>query len=134
MAIQPLILIVDDESHIVHVLSVKLEKAGFRVACAMDGFTALQASLDDVPDLIITDYMMPLLNGRDLCDSLLRNDVTRHIPVIMLTARTHSITPQDTQATNIKALIGKPFSPREVLHKVYELLGMTPQSEIAKAS
>jgi DNA-binding response OmpR family regulator len=134
MAIPPLILIVDDEPHIVHVLSVKLEKAGFRVACAMDGHTALQDSLNETPDLIITDFQMPLPNGRDLCHALLRNESTRHTPVIMLTARSHSINTDETQPANIKAVIGKPFSPREVLGIVYELLGINPASEIAKAS
>ncbi len=134
MANPPLILVVDDESHIVHVLSVKLQKAGFDVLCAMDGQAALESASTDVPDLVITDYMMPLLNGGELCDALLHNDKTRDIPVVMLTARSHNISECDAHATNIKAMIGKPFSPREVLKKVHELLGMTPGSEVAKAS
>jgi len=134
MAKPPLILVVDDESHIVHVLSVKLQKAGFDVLCAMDGQAALQSALQDTPDLIITDYQMPLLNGSDLCEALLHNEATRSTPVVMLTARSHSISESDAHATNIKAMIGKPFSPREVLKKVHELLGMAPGTEVAKAS
>ena len=134
MAIPPLILIVDDEPHIVHVLSLKLENAGFRVACAVDAHGALQASLNQTPDLVITDTQMPLLNGRDLCDGLRCHETTRHVPVIMLTARSHSITAGDVRATNIKAVIGKPFSPREVLNTVFELLKTTPTTEVATAS
>ncbi len=134
MAKPPLILVVDDGPHIVHVLSVKLQKAGFDVICAMDGQEALQAAFHSPPDLVITDYQMPLLNGRELCEALLKNESTQHTPVIMLTARSHSISYEDANTVNIKAMIGKPFSPREVLNKVHELLGMTPGQEVAKAS
>jgi len=134
MATPPLILVVDDEPHIVHVLSVKLRKAGFDVLCAMDGQAALASALEHSPDLVITDYQMPLLNGGGLCDALLHNKTTRDTPVVMLTARTHSIGEHDSHRSNIKAVIGKPFSPREVLKKVHELLGTTPGWEAAKAS
>jgi DNA-binding response OmpR family regulator len=133
MANPPLILIVDDEPHIVHVLSVKLQEAGLGVICAMDGRSALELALESTPDLVITDFQMPLLNGRELCDALLDNESTRLTPVVMLTARSHSISVDD-QAMNIKAMIGKPFSPREVLKKVLELLDLNPGTEVAKAS
>ncbi len=134
MAKPPLILVVDDEPHIVNVLSVKLQKAGFDVVCAMDGQAALESAFKATPDLVITDYQMPRLNGWELCDALARNESTRSTPVIMLTARSHNISEDDARAINIKAMIGKPFSPREVLNKTYELLGMTPGTEAAKAS
>lgn len=134
MAKPPLILVVDDESHIVHVLSVKLQRAGFRVVSTRDGRDALSRAIDESPDLVITDYQMPFLNGLELCAGLQDNDRTQHVPVIMLTALSHHIDGDAAPPTNIKAMIGKPFSPREVLKKVHELLGMSPGMEAAKAS
>ncbi len=134
MAKPPLILVVDDESHIVHVLSVKLQRAGFRVVSARDGRDGLACAVEEPPDLVITDYQMPFLNGLELCAGLQDNDRTQHTPVIILTALSHHIDGDATPPTNIKARIGKPFSPREVLKKVNELLGMSPETEAAKAS
>ncbi len=131
----PLILLVDDETHIVNVLSVKLCSAGFRVTCAMDGREAIQCALLETPDLVITDYRMPLMDGQALCDNLLQLEQTQSIPVIMLTGRSHDMSgPGLDECTNIKAMIGKPFSPRGVLDKVYELLNITPEQEVSKAS
>lgn len=134
MAQTPLILVVDDESHIVHVLSVKLQRAGFRVVSARDGRDGLACAVEEPPDLVITDYQMPFLNGLEICAGLQDNDRMRHVPVILLTARSHNISGDATPPTNIKAMIGKPFCPREVLKRVYELLGMSPETEVAKAS
>ncbi len=131
----PLILLVDDETHIVNVLSVKLRSAGFSVTCAMDGREAMRCALQETPDLVITDYQMPQLDGRALCNALLLHEQTRDVPVIMLTGRTHDLDgPEGNEYTNIKATIGKPFSPRGVLNKIYELLNITPEQEVFKAS
>ena len=134
MAKTPLILVVDDEPHIVHVLSVKLQQAGLHVICAMNGRAAMDLIRQDVPDLVITDYQMPKVNGRELCEALLNNESTRDVPVIMLTARSHTQRGGGSQPENIRSMIGKPFSPREVLRTVWELLDVTPGSEVAKAS
>ena len=134
MAIPPLILIADDESPIVHVLSVKLEHAGFRVVTARNGREALASARDETPDLVIIDYQMPHLTGIEVSAAMRRIDRTRKVPVILLTAKSHTFDPADTTDTNIQAMISKPFSPREVLSKVYELLGISPGGEVAKAS
>lgn len=131
----PLILLVDDETHIVNVLSVKLQNAGFRIACAMDGREAMRCVLNDMPDLIITDHKMPLMDGEALCDGLLQFERTREIPVIMLTGRSHELNvSEDGASTNIKAVISKPFSPRGIVSKVHELLNIKPEQEVSKAS
>lgn len=130
----PLILIVDDESHIVHVLSVKLKSAGFDVISAMDGRDGLRRAIDQIPDLVITDNAMPVADGFELCHGLLRISKTSNVPVIMLTGKSHRINDQDAYPGNIRAMIGKPFSPRDVLNKVYELLDIQPDKEAAKAS
>lgn len=134
MSVPPLILIADDESPIVLVLSVKLRSAGFRVACARDGREALASARNETPDLVITDHQMPHLTGIEFCAALGRMERTRRVPAILLTAQSHRIKEGDTADTNIQAMIIKPFSPREVLMKVYELLEIPPGTEVAQAS
>src|SRR5438874_11402246 len=81
------ILVADDESHILHVVSLKLRNAGYRVVTARDGQEALELATIEKPDLLITDYHMPQLSGLELCQKLKQDPATRQIPTIMLTAR-----------------------------------------------
>ena len=134
MAQAPLILIADDESPIVHVLSVKLEHAGFRVATASDGREALAVARSETPDLLITDYNMPFLTGVEVSAAMYRIPRTRGVPVILLTAQSQKTEKIDISETNIQATIFKPFSPREVLNKVHEMLGTNPEMLASKAS
>src|SRR4051812_16095776 len=80
------ILVADDESHILHVVSLKLRNAGFRVVTARDGLEAFEMAQQEHPDLVITDYHMPQLSGLELCQKLKLNPSTQDIPTIMLTA------------------------------------------------
>jgi two-component system, OmpR family, alkaline phosphatase synthesis response regulator PhoP len=131
----PLILLVDDETHIVNVLSVKLRSAGLCVTCVMDGHEAIRAALENPPDLIITDYMMPKMDGRTLCEALIRFKQTSNVPVIMLTGRSQGMgNSLCEECENIKAVLAKPFSPRGLLDKVNELLNISPGEEVSKAS
>ena len=120
---QPLILVVDDESHILHVVSLKLKNAGYEVITAEDGEEGLTVALERGPALIISDYQMPYMTGLELCLKLKEQDATMHTPVIMLTARGFSLAQEYVQSTNIQAVVSKPFSPREILHNVQELIG-----------
>src|SRR5690348_3111006 len=95
------ILVADDESHILHVVSMKLRNAGYNVVTAHDGQEALEAALAEPPDLIITDYHMPQLSGLELCQRLKQQPSTSHIPAIMLTARGYSLDPADTASSGI---------------------------------
>lgn len=120
------ILVCDDEPHILHVVSTKLRNGGYEVVTASDGQEALDSAKKLKPDLIMTDYQMPYLSGLELC-AMLRNDSeTASIPVIMLTARGFSLGQEDLKDTNIRKVLPKPFSPREVLASVNELLGEAP--------
>ena len=116
------ILIVDDEAHILHVLSMKLANAGYEVLTAMDGDEALELCSGDLPDLVITDYQMPARSGLELCKALRADPRTKDIPAIMLTARGFDIEPNDMAAAGIAVVLAKPFSPREVLRCVVGLL------------
>jgi two-component system alkaline phosphatase synthesis response regulator PhoP len=116
------ILVADDESHILHVVSLKLKNAGYRVLTARDGQEALEIAQQEKPDLLITDYHMPQLSGIELCRKLKQDPATTHIPAIMLTARGYSLEPADTEQSGILRMLSKPFSPRHLLSTVEEVL------------
>src|SRR5256714_13935196 len=120
---QKKILVADDESHILHVVSLKLRNAGYRVVTARDGQEALELASSEKPDLLITDYHMPQLSGLELCQKLKQDPATSEIPAIMLTARGYHLEPRDTEESGILRMISKPFSPRHLLTTVNEVLG-----------
>lgn len=119
---QKKILVADDESHILHVVSLKLRNAGFVVVTASDGVEALELAQSEHPDLLITDYHMPQLSGLELCQRLKQDPKTAEIPAIMLTARGYSLEPNDTAKSGILRMLSKPFSPRHLLTTVNEVL------------
>jgi CheY-like chemotaxis protein len=116
------ILVADDESHILHVVSLKLRNAGFEVLTAADGQEALELAISERPDLLITDYHMPQLSGLELCRKLKHDPITAKIPAIMLTARGYDLDLKDTQDSGILRMLSKPFSPRALLTTVNEVL------------
>src|SRR5216117_3927228 len=116
------ILVADDESHILHVVSLKLRNAGYRVITAQDGQEALELAQQEKPDLIITDYHMPQLSGLELCQRLKQDPATSAIPAIMLTARGYHLDLADTEQSGILRMLSKPFSPRQLLATVTEVL------------
>ena len=120
------ILVADDEAYILHVVSMKLKNAGFDVITAVDGEEALELCTVEKPDLLITDYQMPYLSGLELCKELRARDETRSIPAVMLTARGFDIEPGEMIDAGIAAVFAKPFSPREVLAAVCNLLNGEP--------
>ncbi len=126
------ILVADDEAHILHVVSMKLRNAGYEVHTAVDGEEALELAMAERPDLVITDYQMPILTGLELCKRLREHDSTRDVPAMMLTARGFDIEPEEMDEAKISAVLAKPFSPREVLQRVTELLAETTQVAAAE--
>lgn len=116
------ILIVDDEAHIVHIIRYKLEREGYEVVTAGDGQEAYDLAQTVDPDLIVTDYQMPVLSGYDMCVKLHGSDVTADTPIVMVTARGHKLSPKELAETNIRQLMCKPFAARELLVVISELL------------
>lgn len=125
---QPTLLIADDEPHIRSLVGAKLRAAGFNVIVASNGQEALDHARQSRPALIITDFQMPLLSGFDMCQRLYEDPDTADIRAIMLTARGHKLSPGELGKTNIQLLMDKPFSPRDLLMNVYDLLGMAPEA------
>lgn len=120
---QRLILVVDDEAHITHVVALKLSNAGYKVLTAGDGEEAFDIAVAERPDLIITDLQMPYMSGLELAKKLRRQAETDSTPVLMLTARGYALDQSELGQTNIKGVMSKPFSPREVLDRTRAVLG-----------
>jgi two-component system, OmpR family, alkaline phosphatase synthesis response regulator PhoP len=116
------ILVADDESHILHVVSLKLRNAGYSVVTACDGQEALELAQQEAPDLLIIDYHMPQLSGLELCQRLKQDPATSRIPAILLTARGYDLDASDTESHGIVRMLSKPFSPRQLLSTVNEVL------------
>ena len=130
----PRILLLDDESHITCVLAFKLRQSGAEVFSGCNGLEGLTLTAEHMPDLVISDYQMPEMDGLEFCKTLAADDATRHIPIILLTARGHRITPSDLADTSVRALLPKPFSIRDLLQHIAEILpnaGLAPKPDTA---
>jgi two-component system alkaline phosphatase synthesis response regulator PhoP len=116
------ILIADDEAHIIHVVQLKLQNGGFDVVTAMDGREALELVRRERPQLLISDLQMPVLSGLELAAALYQDPQTRYLPIILLTAKGFEVDAEATARTNVRMIMTKPFSPRELLARVNELM------------
>jgi len=109
------ILAVDDEKHIVRLVQVNLERAGYTVVTANDGKEALQKVSEEHPDLVVLDVMMPYMDGFEVLQNLRRNPSTRDIPVIMLTAKAQDADVFKGWQSGVDCYLTKPFNPMELL-------------------
>jgi len=116
------ILIVDDESDIVELLSLRLESEGFEVISAGDGYTALDKARKDKPDLIILDLMLPKINGYKVCRILKFDEKHKGIPIIIFTARGQDQDKQLGKEVGADAYLVKPFEPQILMKTINKLL------------
>jgi two-component system alkaline phosphatase synthesis response regulator PhoP len=124
----PFILVVDDESHIQHVVSLKLRNAGYAVETAADGEEALLAMASRTPTVVISDLQMPYLDGIGLCRAMLERPDLCDVPVVVLTARGYALGDEASELRNVRAVLSKPFSPRAILNEVATILGDQEQA------
>src|SRR6266852_8542240 len=126
------ILIIEDETDVADLLSLNLRKAGFRVSTAGDGASGLQKARDNRPDFIILDLMLPKMPGLEVCRTLKGDPATRHIPIMMLTAKAEEIDRIVGLEFGADDYVTKPFSPREVILRIQAILrrgDSTPEEE-----
>ena len=116
------VLVVDDEVHIVHVVAIKLRNNGYEAIVAGNGAEAYELAAKENPDIIIADYMMPIMTGLELIEKLRANEQTKNIPVILLTARNFAINDERQQQLRISQCITKPFSPKELLRTIEDVI------------
>jgi two-component system alkaline phosphatase synthesis response regulator PhoP/two-component system response regulator VicR len=116
------IMAVDDERHIVRLIQVNLERAGFQVITAFDGPDALKKVEIEKPDCIVLDVMMPKMDGFEVLKRLQANPETREIPIIMLTAKAQDADVFRGWASGVSAYLTKPFNPLELITFVRRIL------------
>jgi len=121
-ASQPLVLIVEDETDLVTLLTYNLEREGFRTMAAYDGDEAVLAASEQRPDLILLDWMLPHRSGLDVCRQLRRTQKTRDVPIIMLTARGEEADRVRGLDTGADDYVTKPFSTSELVARVRAVL------------
>jgi two-component system, OmpR family, phosphate regulon response regulator PhoB len=117
-AAQPQILLVEDEPAQREILAYNLESEGFDVRRAENGEEAILLIAEALPDLVILDWMMPLLSGIEVCRQLKTREDTRNIPVIMLSARSEEVDTVRGLETGADDYVVKPYSMRELMARV----------------
>ena len=121
----PLVLIVEDESALVTLLRYNLEREGFRVAEARDGEEAMLKIAEQMPDLVVLDWMLPLMSGIEVCRQLRRLPETRRLPIVMLTARGEEGDKLRGLDAGADDYVTKPFSPSELIARLRAVLRRT---------
>ena len=109
------VLAVDDEKSIVRLVQINLQRAGYNVVTASDGKQALDMIEAEPPDMVISDVMMPFMDGFELLKRLKQNPVTRELPIIMLTAKAMDSDVYEGWRAGADFYLTKPFNPQELL-------------------
>ncbi len=117
------ILIVDDEPNIVMSLEYTFKKNNFEVFIARDGQEALDILQNQLPDVIILDVMMPLVDGFETLEQIKKNEKLQHCKVMFLSAKNKESDIEKGMALGADAYLTKPFSIKKVVEQVNELLG-----------
>ena len=131
---QKRILIADDEEDVVTTLKFTLEKEGYQCLTAYDGKEALDKAKSENPDLILLDIMMPKMNGYKVARLLKFDQKYKHIPIIMLTARTQEKDRVLGEETGADTYVTKPFEMNDLLSVVNETLRSAPPGEEEKGA
>lgn len=116
------ILVADDEPNIVISLEYLLKREGYAVLIARDGQEALESIAREQPDLVLLDVMMPKKTGFEVCQEVRASDALAAVKILMLTAKGRDTDVAKGLALGADAYITKPFSTRELVQKVAELL------------
>jgi two-component system phosphate regulon response regulator PhoB len=122
---KPLVLVVEDEAALATMLRYNLERQGFRVEEAADGQEALTRIAESPPDLVLLDWMLPVMSGIEVCRQIRRRPSTRDLPVIMVTARTEDQDAVRGLNTGADDYITKPFNMDALLARMRALLRRT---------
>lgn len=128
-ASSPTILVVDDEEDIIDLLQYNLEKEGYRTLAASNGIEGIEIARHEKPDLIILDIMMPGMSGIEACKRLRQDAHLRHIPILMLTARTEEEIQVEGLDVGADIYFSKPVSIPILSSQIRALLRTTQRSD-----
>jgi CheY-like chemotaxis protein len=121
MTDQATVLVVDDDPSILAICADLLESEGYTVLCARDGRQALAIVRQDKPTAVLTDIMMPLMDGITMCREVKADPGTAHVPVALMSARTN-LTRHNQELACADAIVSKPFDIDQLLDTVQRLL------------
>jgi DNA-binding response OmpR family regulator len=124
---------VDDEETILELIAYNLQKEGFQAEKAADGWEALEKVAANPPDLLVLDWMLPGVDGLEVCRRLRDNQQTRTLPIIMLTARGEEVDKVLGLELGANDYVTKPFSPRELLARIKAHLRVRQMQDQHKA-
>ncbi len=116
------VLVVDDSATAREMLVAELQRAGFRVMAAADGAEAMEHIKVTPPALVITDLIMPRVNGYELCRNIKSNPLTKHVPVIMCSTKAEEFDRYWGMKQGADAYITKPYQPKDMINAVKYLL------------
>lgn len=122
------ILVVEDDPDIRELIAISLRRAGFAVEPVENGERGITSARAHPPDLAIVDVMMPGISGHEVAERLASDALTAGVPILMLSARGQPRDVDDGLASGAYAYVVKPFSPRELVARVTELLAQRPDS------
>ena len=125
------ILIADDEPSIVAALEFLLQRGGYEVQVARDGEQTLELVEGFDPDLVLLDVMMPRKSGYEVCTRIRERADRRHVKIIMLTAKGRDAEVSKGLAMGADLYVTKPFSTRELMAKIRELVESDSESKPA---
>ncbi|MBM3399046.1 MAG: response regulator transcription factor [Bacteroidetes bacterium] len=118
----PKILVVDDELDILEIIRHALNKEGFEVHIAANGFQAVEQTRKIKPDLILMDVMMPVMDGMEACRQLKEDNDTKNIPIVFLTARSEEFAELAGFEAGADDYISKPIRPRVLMSRLKAIL------------
>jgi two-component system phosphate regulon response regulator PhoB len=122
------ILVVDDEEDLLELVKYNLTKEGYRVATVSSGEEAIRRARNDLPDLMVLDLLLPSVDGLEVC-RVLKNDIrTKHIPVVMLTAKGEEADMVTGLEMGADDYLAKPFSPRVLIARIKAVLRRRQQA------
>jgi CheY-like chemotaxis protein len=125
--VSKLVLLCDDELPILRAVEFKLKKVGFSVKIAQNGEAAWSIIQESVPDLIVSDYQMPVLDGLELAKRVRQNPNTQRVPFILLTGKGFELDHEELRLRlGITRVLSKPFSPRELVEHAMQILQGAP--------
>jgi two-component system phosphate regulon response regulator PhoB len=124
------VLIVDDEPDLANLVEFNLKQAGLETTVALSGEQALLRARTKTPDIVLLDLMLPDISGKEVCRRLRADPLTRHVPIVMLTARGEEADRIEGFEVGADDYVTKPFSPRELVLRLKAILrrGATKES------
>jgi len=124
------ILVIDDLPENVFLLQDRLEHAGFLVITAYDGKSGIEKAIKELPDLILLDVMMPDITGIEVCKTLVSNEATQGIPIILVTAKSDAEDTKEGLEAGAFDYIKKPFNRVELLARVHSALKLSDANKL----